>query len=939
MNKVKEYLGYARRGVKHFFTVDYQLALSFAIPFFILLVAYCCFSIFPVGNRSVLALDLNGQYVYYYDYMYDVLAGKESIFYSWSRNLSGEFMGIVGYYIASPFNFLVWMFPRSMITEGLLTMMVTKVGAIGLCCALFLNKCRGYNRMTTIIFSSCYALCAYTIEQTMNPMWLDGVLALPLIAYGIEKLIDEGRFRLYIVSLAYSFVTCFYIGYMMAIFSVIYFCYYLFVSDSKTLVRKLPARCVLYGISSLTAAAASAFMLIPVYHSLSNGKFTFSKPDYSTIATNFDIIRLAEKLFPNTYDTVRMSGLPFLYCGLAALLFLPAYFFMKKIKGRERIASAAVLLIITVCMLIKQVDMIWHGGQLPNWLPQRYSFVVSFLMISMAAKAFNSLKEISKATIAKTAIALFVLLIYIDSTDTYLADISCDTMDTLQVILPAILALLVIAAVFVQFKDKIFRKKSACIIMVTFVGLELFFNTMGQIVKQHCDVYYSTRDSYVDVIVPTREVVEGIKAEDDGFYRIEKLFFRTVNDPMALNMYGLSHSSSTLNSKPIEMLSKLGFTSRSHYTRYSGATLITSSLFGVKYIMSTATNATSDIKSADDITVTENEYALPICYLVDKNFTDVSLIENDPFTNQNNLLSQMLGQESYDYFTRIYDTGFESENVTQGTTNDGHHSFKIKTSGKNAEIVYTINMPVDSELFAYFPTKYERKVNLWLNRSDFLGTYFEGDDLYLRNLGAFEEGEEVTLGLTLTKDELYFREAEFCTLDEAKAKEDLQKLLDLNANTTVEKVNSQNIKITTDCAEDKLLLTTIPVEKGWTVYVDGVETEYVESLNALISVPLTAGAHTVELVFLTAGYPLALIITAAGVCVFIFMCVVYTLYFKKKKTTAAALGELPEAALAFDDSFEDEAENLFGAAETGDIDEIGAELSEPANDDNKEDGE
>ncbi|MDE7234407.1 MAG: YfhO family protein, partial [Ruminiclostridium sp.] len=115
---LKKFFGYLRSGIKRFFVTDFQFPLSFAIPCLILLLAYFIFGVYPFGKESVLSLDLNGQYVYYYDYMYDVFAGKESIFYSWSRNLSGEFMGIIGYYLGSPFNFLVWAFPRAMITEG-----------------------------------------------------------------------------------------------------------------------------------------------------------------------------------------------------------------------------------------------------------------------------------------------------------------------------------------------------------------------------------------------------------------------------------------------------------------------------------------------------------------------------------------------------------------------------------------------------------------------------------------------------------------------------------------------------------------------------------------------------------------------------------------------------------------------------------------------------
>lgn len=68
-----------------------------------------------------------------------------------------------------------------------------------------------------------YALCAYMIVQTMDPMWLDCVIALPLICWGIDSLIKENRFRLLIGSLVYAFVSNFYIGFMAAIFSVLYF--------------------------------------------------------------------------------------------------------------------------------------------------------------------------------------------------------------------------------------------------------------------------------------------------------------------------------------------------------------------------------------------------------------------------------------------------------------------------------------------------------------------------------------------------------------------------------------------------------------------------------------------------------------------------------------------------------------------------------------------
>ena len=68
-----------------------------------------------------------------------------------------------------------------------------------------------------------YALCAYSVVNLMNVMWLDGVVFLPLIVLGLRELIDRKRFLMYTLSLAVTILANYYIGYMMCIFSFIYF--------------------------------------------------------------------------------------------------------------------------------------------------------------------------------------------------------------------------------------------------------------------------------------------------------------------------------------------------------------------------------------------------------------------------------------------------------------------------------------------------------------------------------------------------------------------------------------------------------------------------------------------------------------------------------------------------------------------------------------------
>ena len=875
LDAVKEHLGYAGNGIKHFFKKENQMWLSFLLPALILLASYFIFGVWPVGKESVLSLDLNGQYVYYYDYMYDVIYGGESVFYSWSRNLSGEFMGIIGYYLGSPFNWIVWLLPRQWILEGLLAMMCVKVGAIGLSMSVYLSRGKGFKKLTVIIFSICYALCAYTITQTMNPMWLDGVLALPLICLGLERFIDQGRFRLLVVSWVYAFVTCFYIGYMLAIFSIIYFMFYIIITKNAEARERFFSK--LFGALGLgvTAVLISCFMLIPVYESLSYGKFEFSTPNYDLVE-NFPMIEVFDKLLPNSYDTVRMSGLPFLYCGVITVLLLPAYFFHDRIRRSEKIGYAALLLILFFSMYIRPVDMMWHGGQMPNWLPYRYSFIVSFLMVVCAANAFDRLKEASTKVIGASCAIWLGVMIYQESMDNFVPDLNNgrDTLDNFTTILPAMLILVTLTALLAQLRRHFNydlrknRTKILSIVLLIAICGEAMYNAVGQIHTQDTDIVYSNHDSYVDVIFPIRDKVNEIKEQDDGFYRIEKLFFRTVNDPLAIGAYGLSHSSSTLNAQPIEMLKRLGFTSRSHYTRYSGATLITSSLFGVKYELTTPNNTTGDIKNENlPITVTENEYALPISYLADNKIQEVTLTENDPFTAQTELLNALIGKDCQ-YYERIYDVNMTPLNVSQGSTTDGHHSFSVVTSGQTASLTYEFDMPKTGDLFMYLPSVYERAINITLN-GEGKGQYFEGDNNYMRNFGEFQKGEHITLVLTLTKDNLYFREAQFAIMDKEQVQLALDELRTLNKETLCNLGGSTTHVITeVYCDTDRTLFTTIPDEKGWTVCVDGQQTDYIVTVDALIAVPLTSGYHTVEMRFTTAGYPAAILLTLSGVIIF-----------------------------------------------------------------------
>ncbi len=868
--------------VSWFFRQRYVYFLSFLLPALILFVSYILFEVYPFGERSVLSLDLNAQYVYYYDYMYDVFAGDESIFYSWSRNLSGEFAGIIGYYLASPFNLIVWLFPRKFITEGLMVMMLAKAGSSGLACSFYLKKHRGFSNQTSLLFSVMWALCGYFVVQTMNPMWLDGLVALPLVIMGVESVCDKRRFAIYVVSLVYIFVANFYIGYMVGIFSAIYFLYYLASgrSEKNNHIAHVCVSVIVYAAASVSAILMSMWMILPVYKSLSNGKLEFTDNVYEkeladTFIENFDIADIFIKLFPTSYDTVRMEGMPMLYCGTLALVFAVVYFITNRVTVRERISMGFIIGVMVLCMYVRPIDMIWHGGQMPNWLPYRYSFVISFLLLMAGAEAFDKCESILPKHIGMAFAGLAAVLLFADKNN------DSEYYDAILTVAIPLLTLAVICTLAYAFRK--YKKHIAmAVTLAVVVCLECFMNTYVSLRDMHSDIVFSNRSTYRWDIPYTREVTEQIHSLDDGFYRMEKTYHRCVNDPIALRMYGMSHSSSTLNAKAISLLKTLGYTSREHYTRYDGNTMLTDDIFGVKYILAkdAKTLPYTDtvpvtVKNDAGITAYKNEDALGFAYLADSEIAGYSFDEpHSPFAAQNSLAKVLSGDKPLTVFKPVADMEFDSENIRSGTTTDAHFSYRKIKEDNEAWISYTITAEADAPIYMYLPTIYERGCELYID-GEYRFNYYQYENFSIEYLGTYNKGDTFEVKLKLLDDAVYFSATQFYYVDTEELDKFNERMQRMNEDTVLERTGGCRLELSVNADEDQVLFTTIPAEEGWTVLIDGKETEWTTTLeDSLLCVPVTQGEHDIVLEFVPAGLKVGIIFSISGVLTFVIMILV-----------------------------------------------------------------
>lgn len=771
---------------------------AFIIPFVLTLISYIAFGVYPFGERSVLTLDLSGQYIYYFESLRDSIWGDSSPFYSWSRNLSGGFMGIIGYYLASPFTLIIMLLPRKMIVESMMIMQMVKVGSCGAAFCVYAQRSKHVAPIPSVMFSTMYAMMSYVVIQLIDPMWIDGPIFLPLIILGVEYLIDDGRKINYIIPLAIMFVANFYIGFMVAIFVAIYFFYYLFFGTNRKFkdITEYFYTFVNMGIATIVVLLCSMFMILPVYNALALGKFDFSEPDYS-YRNLFKPLELVPCMLPNQYYSVnvdegtRMYGRPEIYSGVMSFVMLPLYFMNRKIKLNRKIGNALLLFIMFMSMYVKPINMLWHGGQDPNWLPYRYSFIVSFIVIAMAADVFSKLDgyklTYKEAGISFGIIALLTALFvsnmpkYNYNQDRYKYVAVWPYKDTMEhgsdkwdeVWLGTVAIGMVLAAVYViyLFAYSNMKKKSAKTLLTCAVAAVVIFeggyNCYDSFRKIFKEVGNSDKSTYTEIL-SGKDVVDELEEYDGGFYRAEKTYSRIVNDNLALGLKGISHSSSVMNARAISFIEAMGYFTQSFESKYEGSNPVADSLLGIKYVLDDPDRSSSTkmldssyikrfsttYKKDDDVTanvdIYENPNALSIGYMVDAGVARLTGVGNDnPFNSLNNILSAMTGNtdlsqnplQPKQYYVQIpvevsYDnTKVHLHDYLNDPNNDGdpmhqHDCFEAYPDAGDAVVNVHLTVPQTGEFYMHLGSEVRKACNVWVSDTKDENGNFFGHEAY-----------------------------------------------------------------------------------------------------------------------------------------------------------------------------------------------------------------
>lgn len=578
--------------------------LSFILPSVLIAGALASVSIYPGGDYTPLILDLRMEHLAFYNFINNISEGFNSLSYQSLGGLGGGVINSLQMYCGPAF--IIFSFYDLQVFPWVLWwLIVCMIGICGLAEFIYLKKGFGspVSDYKALVFSVCYALMSCMVIYTIVPVWIWGGIFLPIIALGLDKVIDEKEYYLFILSVTFAIIFDYYMAYILVIFSVIYFLYRIFLI--KISIKKafsLACRCFGCGIF---AGLLSAFSWLPVFYDLMLGKAIENR------TVNYGLIRNPLKVFlqflPMSYDGLLKHSLPFIYCGIVPIIFLGLFFLNKKISRKEKITSCVMLLALLLCLCIGALDIVWMFFAEPNGYPSRYSFVISFMIILIAVRGTGAVKVSIKGAIR--TVCKFALL--------------------------------------------------------AFVMVEMYMNSVYMIRSIRDDVGpYSCYDEY-SRIVSTMESIKTEYGLGSRLGRTVKNWRYTNNDGILFGYPDIDYFSSCYNSDVHRFLTDLGLNGQFHLVSSDGITPVLASVLGVDIFIEynkLLTDYYSYIGSADGLDIYHNDMSLPVAFAVNDGLSqNIEAFGENPFDNTNIMMKDICGSEDvFESVPAVLDSGVVS---------------------------------------------------------------------------------------------------------------------------------------------------------------------------------------------------------------------------------------------------------------------------------------
>jgi len=812
--------------------------IAYFVPVIIVSMIYAFSEVYPIGGQCFLKTDMYHQYAPFFSEFRHKLVNGESLFFTWDVGMGINFFAVMAYYLASPFNWLVYFAGENSVIEFMQSLTIIKIGLSGVAFTAYIRShARRKNDCGLAIFGIAYALSGYMCAYYWNTMWLDCIILFPLIIGALENLVRDGRMFRYALLLGLCIVSNYYISIMVCIFLVIYFAA-MNVLDLPENFREFAGRCLRFAAGSLTAGALAAVFLLPAFYALqatASASSTFPK----VIKSYFSVVEMLARMQPIVQTEQALAHWPNIYSGTFVFVLFPLYLMCGRIPFREKAVYCVLSLLMLGSFSVNALDYLWHGMHFPNSLPCRQSFCFILLVLFMCFRAYERKESYTVKQLGIALLAAVAFLLY--------AEKGADTKYFDYYVVWVALGLCgLYVFVLVLYQQGRISRVFALMCALLLAVAEFTANAAVTGFTTCSRAYYTKDNGEVrELVAAALETSQG-----EGLWRFEKGSRRTKNDGAWLNFPSVSLFSSTASASVSKLMTKLGCEASTNAYSITGATPLVDMLLSVRWYLSGTDLSASGEKKVGGRTLAdeygdtwlyENNSVLPVAYVLPARIADGWCFDFDnPALIQNSICDA---------------AGVSHVLVAEPKTGSSNgNSYTIYTGQAGEYFAYVTNTAVKSAT---------------VNIDGDTSKYENLDRKYMISLGQLEEN--TMLKFTSNTDGQDMTVSVY-RVDYGALEELCSKMAGQAAGITSWNSDSVEFTIRVNAADagygsgkKATVFIGTPYDEGWQITVDGAEMSPVRTFDgAFLGLELDDGVHTVRMKFVPKGFMTGILISIGG---------------------------------------------------------------------------
>ena len=818
------------------------LLISFLLPFTLLLAIWARLNLAPFGNNNLLVSDLGTQYLPFLSAYKQYFEQGNHLIYSFSNGIGGSILSLVAYYVISPFNFLVFFFPSSQLPVAILWIITLKISFMGSSMFYYLQKSYQQTNLALLLFSTSYSLCGFVIAYSLNFMWLDALILLPLLTLSLQRLWQKKQWFCYSLLLFLTIITNYYMGYMICIFVVCYsiYLYFLLPNQNDTSVKHFFKTGKLFFLSSFLSGISTSFILLPAIEGMLQTKKTAF--DLSTFFPKpvFGFSFLSQFGLGTLNFNLRLDHLPSVFSGLFMTLLFISYFLLKEISFKEKKATFFLMGFIFLSFWLEGFGTMWHMFQNPAGFPYRNTFIFSFLLIKFAYEAYLKIKAGAllplKAPLTfSVLLSLGQLSLNIKHPDFLLANS--------YFFISLGLVWLYYFIIHMQQTTSGFRK---CLPILLFVLVCGEVGTNYWISLK--DIPFGNQENYSKMYQQQNQLITDLKNRKPELFRIKQTLDSAAsgyseknngyNNSILFGYAGVSSYTSTLEASTQDSLNNLGlYAKNDRRIGYVDNSKVINFLLNIPFELTSESLNKKQVDTYKETFIYKNEEAIGMGVLAANTLSELTLASKDPLKNHEAILQQ---------FSPSIEPYFQNVKKQEEKTTADFYQLQIQTNASG-------------DLYAYLP-----HIN-WKNVSDI---EINGKKIkpsmsiatnQLFNFGFFDKNDCVTLTI-YSKKKLDLTDWTIQTLDQNKFNQFLANKKNQAISLHKESGEAYCGKITVS-NKDELLYLAIPFDKNWSIQVDGKEVKTFPLLENFTGINLLPGTHKLTLTYHQKSFSIGIMIS------------------------------------------------------------------------------